>query len=270
MFPSRDYIISKIHGITKYYSENPDLQIKLKSHDEQEITVEELVERYYKDPEDYFDLSNNNDTPPDDPSLSPSANKPNSASVNMNSGDVPEEATKSGEQNNSVQTDLSEEYLNKGKIASELQENYYDDVKSAQLDNQPKKLFETSKSNNLIYSSSSNGSYSHVSEQSQPIRTNTSMGTDPTVSVDEFFYDDPDTPWKPFPEHDLKQSPCYPIINIRRYHNYKIPFYYCKLHPDIENAYLESIEHHCKYKEPDIHKAEIMRLLSREGREGEG
>jgi hypothetical protein len=33
------------------------------------------------------------------------------------------------------------------------------------------------------------------------------------VSVEEFFYDDPNTPWKPLPEHDLKSSPCYPIID---------------------------------------------------------
>ena len=84
----------------------------------------------------------------------------------------------------------------------------------------------------------------------------------PMVSVEEFFYDDPSISWKPLPEHDLKQSPYYPIIDICRYHNYKIPFYYCKLHPDIENAYLGSIEHHCKYKEPNVHKSEILRLLS--------
>jgi len=83
----------------------------------------------------------------------------------------------------------------------------------------------------------------------------------PIVSVEEFFYDDPNTPWKPLPEHDLKQSPCYPFIHIHMYHNYKIPFYYCKLHPDIENAYLESIEHYCKYKEPDMRKSEILQLL---------
>ena len=80
------------------------------------------------------------------------------------------------------------------------------------------------------------------------------------VTVDEFFYEDPTTPWKPLPEHDLKRSPCHPIIGIR--YNYEIPLYYCKLHPDIENAYLKTIEHHCKYKDPDKHKAEILRLLS--------
>ena len=29
----------------------------------------------------------------------------------------------------------------------------------------------------------------------------------PMISVQEFFHDDPNnTPWKPLPEHDLKQS----------------------------------------------------------------
>ena len=59
--------------------------------------------------------------------------------------------------------------------------------------------------------------------------------SNPIVSVDEFFYDDPNIPWKPLPEQDLKRSPCYPIIDIRKYHNYKIPFYYCKLHENANN-----------------------------------
>jgi hypothetical protein len=91
----------------------------------------------------------------------------------------------------------------------------------------------------------------------------------PIISVEEFFYDDPNTPWKPLPDHDLKRSPCYPVIGIRTYRNYKIPFYYCKLHPNIETAYLETIEHHCKYKEPNVHKLEIIRLLPSKGREEE-
>jgi hypothetical protein len=41
------------------------------------------------------------------------------------------------------------------------------------------------------------------------------------------------------------------------------------LHPDIENAYLETIEPHCKYKEPDAHESEILRLLTTKvGEEG--
>jgi hypothetical protein len=80
------------------------------------------------------------------------------------------------------------------------------------------------------------------------------------ISVEEFFYDDPNTPWKSLPEHNLKQSPCYPIIGVND--SYKVPLYYCKLHHDVENIYLETIEHHCKYKEPNVHKSEILRLLS--------
>ena len=88
----------------------------------------------------------------------------------------------------------------------------------------------------------------------------------PIISV-EFFHDDPNTSWKALPEHDLKQSPCYPIIDIRSYHNYKIPFYYCKLHPDIENVYLETLEHHCKYSNPAVHKLEILKLTEKEKKE---
>ena len=61
----------------------------------------------------------------------------------------------------------------------------------------------------------------------------------------------------------IRQSPLLAAVAIRRYPNYKIPFYYYyKLHPDIENIYLESIEQHCKHKEPAIDKSEILRLLS--------
>jgi hypothetical protein len=75
-------------------------------------------------------------------------------------------------------------------------------------------------------------------------------------AVQRFFYDDPDLPWQPLPGHSLEGSLCYPIIG----QNGK--FYYCKLHPEVCNIYLESIEHHCKYKDPDVHKSEILKLLS--------
>ena len=31
---------------------------------------------------------------------------------------------------------------------------------------------------------------------------------------------------------------------------------------NVKNVNLESIEHHCKYKDPDYHKSEILKLLS--------
>jgi hypothetical protein len=85
------------------------------------------------------------------------------------------------------------------------------------------------------------------------------MKTNQIVSIEEFFYDDPNTPWKPLPKHSLEQSPCYPIIGM--HNKYRVPFYYCKLHPSIENIYLESIEHHCKFSEPQLHKSEMLKSL---------
>ncbi|MGB8033299.1 MAG: hypothetical protein WCF03_05705, partial [Nitrososphaeraceae archaeon] len=58
------------------------------------------------------------------------------------------------------------------------------------------------------------------------------------VSIEEFFHDLPDLPYTPLPEHSLEESPCYPIISK------KGKFYYCKVHPSIENICLETIEHH--------------------------
>jgi hypothetical protein len=42
-----------------------------------------------------------------------------------------------------------------------------------------------------------------------------------------------------------------------------VPFYYCKLHPDIENIHLESIEHHCKFSDPEYHKSEVLKFLEK-------
>jgi hypothetical protein len=93
------------------------------------------------------------------------------------------------------------------------------------------------------------------------------------ITIEDFFYDDPNLPWKPLPKHALVQSPCYPIIGKRNYYYYNsnikeetgefrnIVRYYCKVHPNIESIDLEPIEHHCKYKEPDKHKAAILQFL---------
>ena len=68
------------------------------------------------------------------------------------------------------------------------------------------------------------------------------------MSVEDFFIDKPNQGWRPLSSHTLEQSPCYTIIDKRQYNggNNSWTFYYCKLHPDIENINLESIEHHCK------------------------
>jgi hypothetical protein len=53
-------------------------------------------------------------------------------------------------------------------------------------------------------------------------------------------------PYARSPEHTLEQSLSYQIITKK--HDY----FYCRLHPDIKNVHLESIEHHIKYKDPDM------------------
>ena len=78
------------------------------------------------------------------------------------------------------------------------------------------------------------------------------------TSIDDFFFEDASIRWKPLPKHSLEQSPCYPIIGI--HNKYRVPFYYSKLHCNIENMYLEAIEHHCKF-ESELHKSEILKSL---------
>ena len=87
----------------------------------------------------------------------------------------------------------------------------------------------------------------------------TSYALDSKKKVEDFFYDNLSLPYKPLPPHSLEQSPCYPITGI----NHKRGTYYCKLHrKESENIHLESVEHHCKYKDPDVHKKEIIYKLS--------
>ena len=85
------------------------------------------------------------------------------------------------------------------------------------------------------------------------------------ISIEDFFFDDPritpKNPWKPLPNHSLEQSPCYPIIGILN--KYRMPFYYCKLHPVVENIYLQSVEHHCKFSKAEFHKSEILRFFAK-------
>jgi hypothetical protein len=88
-------------------------------------------------------------------------------------------------------------------------------------------------------------------------------------TIEEFFRVIPNKIWKPLPKHEIYQSPCYPIIGIRTSNwinnttgiKNTVLWYYCKLHPKIENIHFESIEHHCKYSEPEKHKSKVLEFL---------
>jgi hypothetical protein len=60
-------------------------------------------------------------------------------------------------------------------------------------------------------------------------------------------------PYTLLSEHDLDQSPFYPIIAQKQ------GYYYCKLNPWIKNVNLESVEHHIKFKDPEKHKLELLK-----------
>lgn len=91
--------------------------------------------------------------------------------------------------------------------------------------------------------------------------SNSGFKFNPVISVDQFFNDDLDRSNQTMPTHNLEESPCYHIIHSKCVGNHI--WYYCKLHPDFKNISLSSIEHHCRYHEPDRHKAEILKLISR-------
>lgn len=54
LFPHKEYIISQIHRVLKY-SETDSGSVTIQNHEGKEITVEELVNKYYDNPTDYFD-----------------------------------------------------------------------------------------------------------------------------------------------------------------------------------------------------------------------
>jgi len=84
-------------------------------------------------------------------------------------------------------------------------------------------------------------------------RSKSALRTKAIHSIEDFFHDDLNLPYRPLPEHALEDSSCYPVIEKNG------NFYFCKLHTDLQNICLESTEHHCKYKEPESHKSEILK-----------
>ena len=56
IFPDRNYLISKIQGVLKYSYDIHKIT-KLENHEGKEITIEDLVDQYYKDPGKYFEVS---------------------------------------------------------------------------------------------------------------------------------------------------------------------------------------------------------------------
>lgn len=78
------------------------------------------------------------------------------------------------------------------------------------------------------------------------------------ITLEDFF----NNPSWPLSEHDLEQSPCCPIIDVGKFETMGKTFYSCRIHPGAWSIDLTGIEHHCRYQEPEKHKAELLEMLS--------
>jgi hypothetical protein len=161
IYPSKEYLISKIQEVLRY-SENHDLiVIKIKDHAGNEISVEELVERYYKDPQGYFELSTKPENPFPDQSL-PTIEEGKSEQQLSST----ERQREQIENDNSDKQGVLDEYLGKVQTANVLQGIFSKNTKTIEIEhNISNKLFDPGKSNNLIYS---NQSQTESNEQKQP------------------------------------------------------------------------------------------------------
>jgi hypothetical protein len=157
-YPSKQYIISKIDAILGYSAGKDFPVAKIKSHEGNELTVNELVDTYYGDADKYFEFSNLLNNKPALPLLTVLPALPLLLSSSRNTGeDVSLSSSKmqsrTKEENYFFKGSISEEYLKNSKITNESQKNSSAYTKSAQ--SKPiisNKLFEGSEKNNFVYS----------------------------------------------------------------------------------------------------------------------
>ena len=90
------------------------------------------------------------------------------------------------------------------------------------------------------------------------------------IRLEEFFNDNNNLSWQSSPEHSLEESPCSPIIVKDEIKSMGQTIYKCKVHPDFWSIDIRGIEYHCKFYEPDKHKAEINKYgLTPQGKQWE-
>jgi hypothetical protein len=134
LFPSKEYIISKIEPIIKYYSEN-GYYIKIKNNLDEEISLEELVYKYFSNANDYFKELDNN--------------------IEYSNSITEEQKQKEKEKNNYSKELSTEEYFPKNQNMEKSKQNQEKDTKIlTNSEKEPQKLFDNDKKNKIIYSPS--------------------------------------------------------------------------------------------------------------------
>jgi hypothetical protein len=232
LYPDKEYIISKIEGILKYSSDS-DLYVEIRDHKGKSITIEELANQYYPNPQDYFEQAgklNNNSAQAGD-----SAGHRDGNSTQQYESEEDHNQSRGQVANHSTKTTNPDEYIPVGQISNESQETPIYNVKNESTEQKKsEELFTSAKMNNLSYSS-------------------------PIVSIGEFF---DRSNKESLPKHHLEQSPCCPIIEKKKIGTLNQTIYLCRIHQEVWSIGIEYIEDHCRYQEPDRHKAEILKLLS--------
>jgi hypothetical protein len=145
IFPTKQYLISKIEEVLRY-SYQTNILTRIEDDEGKEISVEELVDRYYKNPEKYFE-STSNINKSDDPSYTVT----NQASTSVEENDsklqpdsetplygiqkyIEETGSKEGEKENVLEKeDVCYDYSKNPKIARESQESSVSDVESSNI-----------------------------------------------------------------------------------------------------------------------------------------
>lgn len=221
-FPNRNYLISKIEGVLRYSSDK-GIIIKLEDHEGNEITVEELVDRYYKDPDKYFEVSSISDSDngtPGDSSSEQSVFTTTDENRSEIEAELQEEegqrsslssessvqGSKEEQENNFLKENVSDDYLENAENASELQERFVDNAKSLEYKhNLSNKSFDSEKTNNIIYSN-------EVDDQDKEHHLR-SMPSTMVSSIDQI------SPTRPLPQHQEQEQKRFNCFYCSQYYS---------------------------------------------------
>jgi hypothetical protein len=243
LFPDELYIISEITRVIKYSSTSDT--IKLIDSNGTETTAEEIVHKHYSNVNECFSTE-----------------------------------TRSVFCHNALRYDslitrhISEEYYHNGQ--NDIKFQLSSSANTENTDNKSRELkylFDNTQSNNFL--SSDNNSYANRQSMNvddvnhnlgfsqmrkagglvMGMKKNPNAQSQRSIEqIDKFFFDGTNSRYRSPAEHTLEESPCKSIIRIDSH-----SFYYCTLHPDILSIHLESIEHHCKFKDGEMHHSEILK-----------
>jgi hypothetical protein len=270
IYPSQDYMMSEIEEIVKYSSEYKSFI--LEDEDGTKQSVEEIVNRYYANPHEFFTLEVNiSKSISSEEYVSNNQNAINSQYFSENfeknvssDSDQSKNSFSSSESNNIIYSHL--EFQPENESDSSETDGFrgdgetFDGKELAGSMNCTASMDRHSLSQtNLSLTNSINQTRKAVSTSARVTNTEPSQvshATQPTVEeITQFFYDEPYQPYH-LPPHELEDSPCKSIIRIDNH-----SLFYCILHPDVQSYHLESIEHHIRYKDPEAHKSEILKQL---------